>query len=284
MGAVSAAKTTLAVRQQAQMTTSDRGGMGAACRASDLAARNQPLHPPPFVWKLSSMRYLIVCAVALAAVLSAGAAGHEAVHLFTQKGPVTDGWSVRKWNDLTTVDKEGQWTVDENGVLHGSDPRGTWLMSDKEYSDFHLDLEFKLPPEGNSGVALRAPMRGDPAYDGMELQIVDPRYYNGQGEAFQLCGSIYRAIPPAKTVFKPEEWNKYEITCQGPHVKVVLNGQTIQDFNLDEQTKVLHRDDPKQESLPLKERPRKGHIGFQELSRGGHVQIRNVTLQVLDEK
>lgn len=230
------------------------------------------------------MKYVTLSAVLFLLFASVGASERQPVRLFTEKGPVTKGWSVREWNDLTKVAEGAQWTVDEQGVLHGSDPRGTWLISEKEYSDFHLELEFKLPPQGNSGVALRAPLRGDPAYDAMELQIVDPRYYEGHGEAFQLCGSIYRGIPPAKSVFKPEEWNQYQITCQGPHVKVVLNGETIQDFNLDEQTKVLHRDDPKKESLPLKERPRKGHIGFQELSRGGHVQIRNVTLQVLDEK
>ena len=234
--------------------------------------------------RLYRMRHLTLFAICILVALSFGADDDKTIHRFTEKGPVTKDWSVREWNDLTKVATGAQWTVDDQGILHGSDPRGTWLISDKEYADFHLELEFKLPPEGNSGVALRAPMRGDPAYDGMELQIVDPRYYAGHGEDFQLCGSIYRGIPPKKTVFKPEDWNKYEITCQGPHVKVLLNGETIQDFNLDEQTKVLHRDNPNVTSLPLKDRPRKGHIGFQELSKSGHVQIRNVTLRVLDEK
>lgn len=207
----------------------------------------------------------------------------RAVKLFTEPGAPA-GWSVRQWNDLSKPGPpEAKWVVDDRGVLHGAQPRDTWLVSDKEYSDFVLTLEFKIPPQGNSGVALRAPMRGDPAYDGMELQIVDPRYYEGHGEKIQLCGAIYRAIAPKVDAFKPEQWNRYEITCQGPHVKVILNGQKIQDFNLDEQTKVLHRDSPDKTSLPLKDRPRKGHIGFQELSRGGHVQIRNVTLRVLDE-
>jgi hypothetical protein len=46
-------------------------------------------------------------------------------------------------------------------------PRGTWLMSEKEYGDFVPGFEFKLGEMGNSGCALRAPMRGDPAFDGM---------------------------------------------------------------------------------------------------------------------
>jgi hypothetical protein len=215
-------------------------------------------------------------------ISTAAAEESRPVKLFTEKGE-PKGFKVVQWNEVSKPAAEDMmWTVDDQGILHGSKKGGTWLISDAEYGDFELELEFKLPPTGNSGVALRVPLHGDPAYDGMELQIVDPRYYNNKGEAEQLCGAIYRAIAPAKKVFKPEDWNKYQITCQGPHVKVVLNGEVIQDFNLDEQTKALHRDNPKVASPPLKDRPRRGHIGFQNLSKEGHVQIRNVTLRVLD--
>jgi hypothetical protein len=67
-------------------------------------------------------------------------------------------------------------------------------------------------------------------------------------------------------------------------VKVVLNGETIQDLNLDEQTKAVERHDGSP-APSLKDRPRRGHIGFQELSRGGaHVLIRNAKIAVLDGK
>jgi hypothetical protein len=221
----------------------------------------------------------LIFACLLVAVFAEGCS--KSVHLFSEKG-VPQGWSVVEWNEISKpAPPEAKWAVDENGILQGTS-RGTWLISEKQYGDFELELEFKLPPTGNSGVALRAPMHGDPAYDGMELQIVDPRYYGGKGEAAQLCGSIYRGSAPMKSVFKPDDWNKYQITCRGPHVKVILNGEVIQDLNLDEQTKPLHRDSPEKASPPLKDRPRRGHIGFQELSQKGHVQIRNVTLRVLD--
>src|SRR3989440_7518790 len=232
------------------------------------------LHPAAAARKLLAMRTLLLSIFA-ALVISAAPAERpdkadatdksKPVTLFPDKG-VPKGWRVCEWNEISKDAAEGAtWKVDDDGVLHGSEPRGTWLISDKEYTDFELSLEFKIGPKGNSGVALRAPMHGDPAYDGMELQIVDPRYYGGKGEAEQLCGAIYRGIAPAKDAFKPEDWNKYQITCQGPHVKVLLNGEVIQDFNLDEQTKALHRDNPKVASPPLKDRPRKGHIGFQNL-------------------
>ena len=78
------------------------------------------------------------------------------------------------------------------------------------------------------------------------------------------------------------KWNRYQITCRGASVKVVLNGQEILDVNLEEQTQPTKRHDGT-DAPPLKERPRKGHIGFQELSRGGgHVEIRNARIKTLD--
>jgi hypothetical protein len=154
-------------------------------------------------------------------------------------------------------------------------------MSEKEYGDFVLEFEFKLGEQGNSGCALRAPMRGDPAFDGLELQMADLRY-NQQAKDSELTGGLYRAIAPAKQLYKPTEWNRYQITLQGPRIKVVLNGETIQDLDLDEQSQVVKRHD-NTDAPPIKSRPRRGHIGFQELSRGGgHVEIRNAQIRVLN--
>jgi hypothetical protein len=97
-----------------------------------------------------------------------------------------------------------------------------------------------------------------------------------------LTGSLYRAVAPRRQLYKPVEWNKYEITCRGASVKVLLNREVILDVNLDEQTSSTKRHD-NTDAPPLKDRPRKGHIGFQELSRGGgHIQIRNARIKVLE--
>ncbi len=205
------------------------------------------------------------------------------VALFPEDG-VPKGWVVRAWNDLKQPAQPGVvWTVKE-GVLHGSDPRGTWLISETEYGDFVLEFEWKLGERGNSGVALRAPMFGDPAFDGLELQMADPRYAptNSPMAPAELSGSLYRAVAQRVQVFKPEAWNHYRITCKGGQITVILNGETVIDLNLDAQTLRPKRHD-NSEAPPLKERPRKGHIGFQELSRGGgHVEIRNARIKVLE--
>lgn len=227
------------------------------------------------------MKTLAVLFLSIAATGNAFA--QEFVPLFPEDG-ATKGWLVRRWDDLKAPADPGVvWKV-EQGILHGSEPRGTWLVSEKEYGDFVLEFEWKLGERGNSGLALRAPLFGDPAFDGLELQMVDPRYYPADMKVSpdELTASLYKAVAPKEQMFKPTDWNKYEVTCQGPRLKVVLNGKTVLDVNLDEQTRGTKRHD-NTDASPLKDRPRKGHIGFQELSRGGaHVMIRNARIKVLD--
>lgn len=203
-------------------------------------------------------------------------AGDDFVNLFADHG-VPENWQVTAWSDVSQPPPAGAaWKV-AGGVLSGSTPRGTWLVSKREYGNFALDFEFKLGERGNSGVGLRFPASGDPAFEGLEVQMVDPRYYGDDPvEAAQLTGGIYPSIAPAKQVYKPTEWNRYEITCQGPRVRIQLNGELIQDVDLDQQQAKLER------GVPLSDRPRRGRIGFQELSRGGSfVQIRNARIKEL---
>src|SRR5690349_5158731 len=132
---------------------------------------------------------LIAVIIAFAAPAARGAdAGF--VPLFPADG-VPKGWRVTTWSDLAKPAPAGvAWTV-KDGVLYSqsSKQRGTWLVSEKEYGDFVLEFDIRLGERGNSGVALRAPMRGDPAFDGMELQLADFRY-NTQAKDSELTGGI----------------------------------------------------------------------------------------------
>jgi hypothetical protein len=199
------------------------------------------------------------------------------VPLFPDDG-APKGWTARQWDDVSKP-VDAKWNVN-NGILHASQ-RGNWLMSEKEYGDFELAFEFKLGALGNSGCALRAPLKGDPAFDGMELQMADLRY-NTSAKESELTGGIYRAIKPKKQVYRPTEWNKMEIKLVGDRLKATLNGELIQDVNLAEESDQVKRHDGS-DAPAVKDRPRRGHLGFQELSRGDdHVQIRNAMIKVLD--
>ena len=199
--------------------------------------------------------------------------------LFAKDGAPA-GFVVRDWADVSQAAKgNATWEV-KDGILRSTGDRGCWLMSEKEYGDFELEYEFKIGPRGNSGLALRAPMKGDPAFDGLEMQMADLRY-NPKAKDSELTGGLYRAIAPTKQLYKPEEWNRVRVRLAGSRIRVELNGEVVQDIDLAKQEGEVLRHDGKPAPV-LKDRPARGHIGFQELSRdGGHVMIREAKIREL---
>ena len=103
--------------------------------------------------------------------------------LFPKDGP-PEGWTVRAWSDISKPGPKGAKWIVENETLNGGGDRGSWLISEKDCSDFELHFEFKLGAQGKSGCALRSPAKGDPAFDGLELQMADLRY-NLEGGSFR---------------------------------------------------------------------------------------------------
>jgi hypothetical protein len=202
------------------------------------------------------------------------------VPLFGKDGPPA-GFVVRHWADVSQPPKDAaEWTV-KDGVLTSVGARGCWLISEKDYGDFEIQYEFKLGPMGNSGLALRAPAKGDPAFDGLEMQMADFRY-NTKAKDSELTAGLYRAVAPVKQVYKPEEWNRVHVKLQGTKVWVELNGEVVQDIDLAKFEATVPRHDHTL-APALKDRPTKGRIGFQELSRGdSHVLIRNAKIRELE--
>ncbi len=163
----------------------------------------------------------------------------------------------------------------EKGVLVVKGGGGGWLMTEKEYGDFELRLEFKVPKGGNSGVALRAPMKGNPAFAGMEIQILDDASHEGLKE-WQATGSIYGVAPGKKLTAKDVgQWNSFRIVCKGRQVTIELNGEKIVDANLD---------DSKGGTLDKQPHPGlaryKGHVGLQEYNKA-RVEFRNIFIKEL---
>lgn len=198
------------------------------------------------------------------------------IPLFPVEG-VPKGWIVTEWSDLAKpAPKDVQWRV-KGSILLAGEKRGTWLISEKEYENFILEFEIKLTERGNSGVALRTPLKGDPAFDGMELQIADLRY-NPEAKPSELTGGIYRAIAPTKQVYKPTEWNTFRIELRGNSLKATINGELVQDIDLSQHAETVKRHNGS-DAPPVKDRPKKGHIGFQHLSRNNEpVMIRNARI------
>ena len=131
--------------------------------------------------------------------------GGAPVKLFN--GTSTAGWHV--------TGGENQWKA-INGVLTNTQ-RGGNLVTDQTYGDFKLHVEFKYPPEGNSGVYLRG------RYEAQIEDSVVSRAENTGG-----LGAIYGFLIPNQNAAKgANEWQTYDITLVGRRITVVLNGKTV---------------------------------------------------------
>jgi hypothetical protein len=132
----------------------------------------------------------------------------EQIQLFN--GSNLDGWYFQN------PDAPETWEV-QDGVLVNKD-RGSDLVTEAEFQDFKLHLEFKYPEGSNSGVYLRGRY---------ELQIQDDY---GKEPGSRLIGGIYGFLTPSVNAAKKAgEWQTYDITLIGRDVTVVLNGETILD-------------------------------------------------------
>jgi hypothetical protein len=165
------------------------------------------------------------------------------------------------------------WQV-QDSILYTTGQGGGWLSTERTFDNFSLELEYRLPPGGNSGIFIRAPHHGDPAYTGMEIQLLDD--YSSQYKdlkLWQYCGSIYGIQAPAQHAVKSAgTWQKITIECWGQYVKVVLNDVLIIDADL-----ALHMD--KEAAHPGMKR-RSGYIGLQNHS--SRVEFRNIRLVELE--
>ncbi len=205
-----------------------------------------------------------VCQGAEPPASTCGLSPKEAEQGFTSlfDGKTLDGWQG---------DTKGYQV--ENGVII-CQPGGN-LFTAKEYGDFAFRFEFKLPPNGNNGVGIRTPLKGNPAYVGMEIQILDNSGDHYQKlQPYQYHGSIYGVVPAKRGHLKPVgEWNSEEILCKGSRVRVTLNETVIVDADLDKIEKTMDGHD--HPGLHNK----KGYIGF--LGHGSRVEFRNIRIKEL---
>lgn len=210
------------------------------------------------------MRIAIVC-LALLVSGSIGRADNTPPDGFTA---LFNGKDLTGWKSTGKADVWGA----EQGVLYVAGGGGGYLMTTEEYADFELRLEFKLPKMGNSGVGIRTPLKGDPAYVGMEIQLLDDPNWKGLRPT-QFCGSIYDVVGATqKNALKGfGEWNAMTIVAKDRTVTVTLNGVEIVNANLDDYKEKFAKH-------PGLER-KTGHIGLQ--SYNFRVEYKNIFLKKL---
>ena len=164
-----------------------------------------------------------------------------------------------------------------DGAITCKPHKGGTIFTKEVFTDFVARVEYKLPPGGNNGLAVRYPGHGDGAYTGMcEVQILDdtakmyekldPRQYN--------C-SAYGMIAVHRGYLRPVgEWNIAEVTVRGPTIKVELNGNVVVDGDLSKVTNYMANS-----PHPGKLNP-SGHFGF--CGHNDPVAFRTVQIKKID--
>lgn len=188
-----------------------------------------------------------------------------------------DGWvNLLAGNDLTKHwTTTGNWLMEPEGVVHLKPREGesgwmrytAYLFCNKQYTDFEVEFEYKLERNGNSGFYFHVGDVKEPVSTGIEVQIYEsasrpPNHKLGDHDS----GGIIPGVAPTKNTSKPAgEWNRFHITCKGSKLTVVLNGEMVNEVDL--------------EDAKLKSRPKSGSIGFQD--HGLPLWLRNIRIRAL---
>ena len=189
-------------------------------------------------------------------------------------GKTTSTWQ-RLFNgkDLSGWSTSGNWQVGKDQILsikprpgeHGWQRYADYLWTDKQYANFSLQLDYKIPPKGNSGIFIGVKNKQNPVYEGIEIQILDS-YGKKEPLTAHDCGGIIGIEAPTKNMSRPAgKWNQLEIACQKDRLLVALNGENIIDLELSKKTGRLH--------------PLAGYLGLQD--HGVPLEFRNIEIKSL---
>jgi len=197
--------------------------------------------------------------------------------------PDVSGWANLFATDLSDAEfPAGVWTV-ADGVLTASEDQAIWTVRD--YENFIVDLEFRTAPGTNSGVIVYASDIANWIPNSVEIQIADDFAEEwAKAPATWHCGAIFGHLAPTKSVVKkPGEWNRYTITCLGPKITVVLNGERVTEMDMSLWTSAKTNPDgseiPAWLSRPFAELATKGRIGFQGKHAGAPIFFRNIKIK-----
>jgi len=113
------------------------------------------------------------------------------------------------------------WEVADGLLIACGEPTG-YLTSDRSFKNFVLSLEFKCAADTNSGVFVRSPQEAG----GYEVQI-----WRQQPAGYNTGAIVGTAKTERAYSFKPDQWNRYQITADGDHLVVELNGETTLDVH-----------------------------------------------------
>lgn len=199
--------------------------------------------------------------------------------------PDTSEWPLLFVEDLSNADfDKGVWTV-SGGEFTASKDSALWTKRD--YQNFVLDLEFKTGAGANSGVLVYVTDTKKWIPNSVEIQLTDDFSETwANADPTWRCGAIFGRLAASKSrVKKPGEWNRCTITCKGPQIDVVLNGEQVTSMDMRKWNSATHNPDGSKKpgwlNKPLDQHPTTGKIGLQGKHHGAPIWFRNMRIMEL---
>ena len=233
-----------------------------------------------------------------AAALSAAACGQKPNTL--SKAEQAEGWellfdgtSLDGWRNYNETGLSG-WQVVDGSIQadgSGSDASG-YIVTDREFENFHLSVDWRLQTGGNSGILYHVVERPEfavPYVTGPEYQLIDNAGYEAATgeklEDWQSMGVDYAMYLPnfeGVAINPPGEWNTSEIVFDNGHVEYWLNGKKTIEFEAWSDDWFARRASGKWENAPEYGLAHKGLLCLQD--HGYPASFRNVKIKELPRK
>ena len=205
-----------------------------------------------------------------------------------------DGKSTAGWHIYQRKSDGSAWKVD-SGYLY-LDPSnklgsgiqtkvvgGGDLISDSTYGDFHLSLEWRISPKGNSGIFFgiqESPEYEHPWFTGPEMQVLDNDGHPDGKISKHRAGNLYDLLAAGIEPVKPVgEWNKAEIKLVNGYLECWLNGYAVVEVKMGDASWKLRVKESKFKDMPGFGAFQSGHIGLQD--HGDPVWFRNIKIRKL---
>ena len=175
-----------------------------------------------------------------------------------------DGKTVKGLRGYKQSGFPGSWEV-VVGTLKTVPGHGVDLISEEVYKNFELELEWKVPKGGNSGIFYFATEEGNYIWQSApEMQVVDDAKHTDGKNTLTSAGALYALIAPSANVVKPVgEFNQVRIKVKNNHVEHWLNGTKIVEYVYDSDMMWDLVAKSKFNKMPLFAKASEGHIGLQ---------------------
>ena len=228
-------------------------------------------------------RSLIKTGVASAVIAFIGMTSHVQAEALT-KEEKTQGWvslfdgkTFKGWRNYKGEGVKDGWKVVDGTMQHTVN--GGDLITESQYGDYELKLDWKISEKGNSGIFFGVQESQPKIYfTGIEMQILDDQKHpDGKFEKHVsgACYGLYK--PPAGAVGPVGSWNKVRVLKEGDHYQFFLNGVKTADFKTESEAFKTLVANSKFKKWPAFATHLKGHIGLQD--HGDVVNFRNLKIR-----